>query len=632
MVDFLPSKQTIWVQASLFAFFLVILSMFFLDYPEFWQIGLQDPATFIAEQMILFHNFINFNIIYIGVAVCFLLGFIIYKFNNKKMKRKDVKQFTHSSVLEIIWTLIPALVLIILAIPSFKLLYILEEITNPEYTLKVIGHQWYWSYEYKVPIQNYKKLDDELFEITALYEYELLLLKPIIFDNLYMGNIWRSCDDSKSQEGIIKQVMILLTTDSTLNNQTRAANDIANGRRSVCVTCGVKNKEENINSSQDTCAITDNEKTNKDDNSELKVESNEENTIIEINKVKKGFKDFIEKQTKKDISELNSYGESALEIAFFECVLAAQSGLNIEKDVETKEQNEPQNITDICLPKETDNEANICISKETNDEVNICLPSIELINKNASNDIDNKEVIIPQWRVIKQLQEDHGTFSSKYFEFYDKSTITSIFHERDFEEDVRDASPKDLEFWNDFFNSKNEFYIKPKEVNREEFKRGLYLAITRDTEFISHYNKYSELLFTFLVNVEKELDFVTKEYFNIIFEGNINNIYTDYKIDSYMIPSDSLDYKSGDIRLLSVDNKVNLPVNKEIKVLITSADVLHSWAVPSFGIKVDACPGRLTQVPLTIKREGLFYGQCSEICGVNHGFMPITIQSSNCNI
>jgi len=190
--------------------------------------------------------------------------------------------------------------------------------------------------------------------------------------------------------------MILLTTDSTLNNQTRAANDIANGRRSVCVTCGVKNKEENINSSQDTCAITDNEKTNKDDNSELKVESNEENTIIEINKVKKGFKDFIEKQTKKDISELNSYGESALEIAFFECVLAAQSGLNIEKDVETKEQNEPQNITDICLPKETDNEANICISKETNDEVNICLPSIELINKNASNDIDNKEVIIPQ--------------------------------------------------------------------------------------------------------------------------------------------------------------------------------------------------------------------------------------------
>jgi len=78
------------------------------------------------------------------------------------------------------------------------------------------------------------------------------------------------------------------------------------------------------------------------------------------------------------------------------------------------------------------------------------------------------------------------------------------------------------------------------------------------------------------LNVEKELDFVTKEYFNIIFEGNINNIYTDYKIDSYMIPSDSLDYKSGDIRLLSVDNKVHLPVNKEIKVLITSADVLHS--------------------------------------------------------
>ena len=62
-------------------------------------------------------------------------------------------------------------------------------------------------------------------------------------------------------------------------------------------------------------------------------------------------------------------------------------------------------------------------------------------------------------------------------------------------------------------------------------------------------------------------------------------------------------------------------------LLITSADVLHSWAVPSLGVKVDACPGRLNQVFMFVKREGVFYGQCSELCGVNHGFMPIVVQA-----
>ena len=95
--------------------------------------------------------------------------------------------------------------------------------------------------------------------------------------------------------------------------------------------------------------------------------------------------------------------------------------------------------------------------------------------------------------------------------------------------------------------------------------------------------------------------------------------------DSYMQSEDDLRF--GYFRLLEVDNRVVLPVNTPIRVLVTAADVLHSWAIPSLGVKVDACPGRLNQVSLFLKREGLFYGQCSEICGVNHGFMPIVIQS-----
>jgi len=99
--------------------------------------------------------------------------------------------------------------------------------------------------------------------------------------------------------------------------------------------------------------------------------------------------------------------------------------------------------------------------------------------------------------------------------------------------------------------------------------------------------------------------------------------------DSYMIPEEDL--TGGNLRLLEVDNRVVLPVNTHIRVLITSADVLHSWAVPSFGIKVDACPGRLNQTSLFIKREGTYFGQCSEICGVNHGFMPIVVEAVSLN-
>jgi cytochrome c oxidase subunit 2 len=95
--------------------------------------------------------------------------------------------------------------------------------------------------------------------------------------------------------------------------------------------------------------------------------------------------------------------------------------------------------------------------------------------------------------------------------------------------------------------------------------------------------------------------------------------------DSYIVAEDDLSL--GGLRLLEVDHRVKLPIHQHIRVLVSSADVLHSWAVPSLGIKIDACPGRLNQVSLYLLRQGVFYGQCSEICGVNHGFMPIVVES-----
>jgi cytochrome c oxidase subunit 2 len=98
------------------------------------------------------------------------------------------------------------------------------------------------------------------------------------------------------------------------------------------------------------------------------------------------------------------------------------------------------------------------------------------------------------------------------------------------------------------------------------------------------------------------------------------------KYSSYMLTDESLKESClGLFRNLETNKRVILPTNTHLRLLITAVDVLHSWTVPSFGVKVDACPGRLNQANLFIKRFGVFYGQCSEICGVNHGFMPIVV-------
>ena len=104
--------------------------------------------------------------------------------------------------------------------------------------------------------------------------------------------------------------------------------------------------------------------------------------------------------------------------------------------------------------------------------------------------------------------------------------------------------------------------------------------------------------------------------------------YSDFgtiEFDSYMTPENSLE--TGDFRLLEVDNRVILPYLTQVRLLVTAADVIHSWTVPALGVKADAVPGRLNQLNLLFNRPGVFYGQCSEICGANHSFIPIRVES-----
>nr|YP_010516719.1 cytochrome c oxidase subunit III [Haslea karadagensis]UXN44262.1 cytochrome c oxidase subunit III [Haslea karadagensis]UXN44303.1 cytochrome c oxidase subunit II [Haslea karadagensis]UXN44343.1 cytochrome c oxidase subunit II [Haslea karadagensis] len=97
------------------------------------------------------------------------------------------------------------------------------------------------------------------------------------------------------------------------------------------------------------------------------------------------------------------------------------------------------------------------------------------------------------------------------------------------------------------------------------------------------------------------------------------------KYTCYMLNSEELHNCKGFFRNLETNKRVILPTNTHMRLLVSAVDVLHSWTIPSFGLKIDACPGRLNQMNLFIKRFGVFFGQCSEICGVNHGFMPIVL-------
>lgn len=114
-------------------------------------------------------------------------------------------------------------------------------------------------------------------------------------------------------------------------------------------------------------------------------------------------------------------------------------------------------------------------------------------------------------------------------------------------------------------------------------------------------------------------------YWSYEYSDFVNEDGESIEFDSYMIPDSDLE--DGQLRLLDVDNRVVLPVDTHVRFVVTGSDVIHDFAVPSLGIKIDGTPGRLNQVSVLVQREGVYYGMCSELCGVYHGFMPIAVEA-----
>jgi heme/copper-type cytochrome/quinol oxidase subunit 2 len=181
----------------------------------------------------------------------------------------------------------------------------------------------------------------------------------------------------------------------------------------------------------------------------------------------------------------------------------------------------------------------------------------------------------------------------------------------------------EMDSWLEYKNSKNktEFNYINNEINENQEIR---------------YNDINE--FKIIKNIlNKELLINNFSFKNMIYNMLINNnwiiynekdiklIYCTFSFDSVIKDLDSLNL--GEKRLLEVDNRLILSTNETIRYLVTAADVLHSFNVPELGLKVDAVPGRLNQILSFINRPGIYYGQCAELCGVNHAFMPIVIEA-----
>ena len=113
-------------------------------------------------------------------------------------------------------------------------------------------------------------------------------------------------------------------------------------------------------------------------------------------------------------------------------------------------------------------------------------------------------------------------------------------------------------------------------------------------------------------------------YWKYEYSDFVDSIGETIEFESYVIPDDMLE--PGALRLLDTDTSIVVPVDTHIRFVVTANDVIHSFTIPSLGMKIDATPGRLNQVSALIQRTGVYYGQCSELCGVNHGMMPIKLE------
>lgn len=636
------------------------------------QWGFQDPATPIAEGIIDFHHDLIFLLFLISGIVFYAL-FEIILVNRSSINEIPSKTIEHQ-LLEIIWTVIPIIILMLIALPSYALLYSLEELKNPVLTTKVCGHQWYWTYEYNDKIKTNKELyffyNEFLAQIqkqnnvkgTILPEQDLttqlsediinnlsLNVNKNIFDELntllYLcdRNIQVNMAAEKIEDIIFESVFDLIVKKLQIEikilkenrfftwNEVKALEAAENW-----LNWATRYEEQKY----------DFEKTNylgNVDSLEVAKWGNsvriyQLNTALEtLSQLKKTKISITKDLFNNEIFDIVGYNNMMLcihNIFFLRLIKHLQleneniiSEFNTAEEVRDQVQlnlitNILENIVKTSTPKISDDlietmqqtENNIMILKLRTGEVQKLNEHFydflnyiieETINNNNNIDENAKTEVF-----VLQLKELFFNIVKNYSNFLNQKT-ENYANFYDFYNQVIASG--------DLMIENIDSLIKKKENILEQ---DVDIAIEKSIKKVMS-NSFNNNNTNKTINTIKTMyDFALIPLFNI-FEYNKKGI----KYDSYIVNEQNL--IKGSYRMLETDMPLVFGIKQHIRLLITSSDVLHSFAVPALGIKMDACPGRLNQLEFFLRRKGRFYGQCSEICGINHSFMPITVIGIN---
>jgi heme/copper-type cytochrome/quinol oxidase subunit 2 len=582
-------------------------------------------------------------LVVIGINIAYLLYYIISTFHSSSFYHKNrvkdkvvevqkyrintfVNNFTHSPLLEFAWTVIPAILLVFMAVPSFALLYALEQEPQHELTVKVIGHQWYWSYELthctkkseKVPFVANQLIDyiletkgvmPDLDPKSVIPKYDpknplgslYFNLNPKIFSNLDPKIIFPDVDPKAFYNLDLKKVFPNLDPKSVFsdfepkhmrpNSETETKDVLLRKERFR----GLKTQEEIWLENWHTALRG----LRADPSSEEYAKVGEALAKIRecCNRVKEPLPENPEDNLKPEESKDNLKPEESKEDSKPEESKEDSKPEESKEDSKLEESKEDSNLEESkedSKPEESKEDSKLEESKEDSKLEESKEDSKLEESKEDSNLEESKEDSKPE-----ESKEDSNLEESK-----EDSNLEESKEDSKLEESKEDSKPEESKEDSKLEESK-------EDSNLEESKEDSKLEESKEDSNLEESKEDSKPEESEIVSKPKRLKFPKL--------GKV------LEFDSYMLATDEL--QRGAFRLYEVDQRLVLPVNTPVKVLVTSADVLHSWAIPSFGIKVDACPGRLHTAFITIKRCGVFYGQCSEICGVNHGFMPIVVRS-----
>lgn len=515
-------------------FYLFTVQCFSWPLPH--QKGFQVPASPVMEGIIDFHHdLMFFLLIILGFVIFFLSGIASYFINVKPVKKNTnagISLNNHQMILEIIWTLLPALILLSIVLPSFALIYSMDEFfLNPKLTIKAIGNQWYWSYNYGGSLVN-KEVDSRMDLRVASYQ-------PLN-TRAYLTSLTDFYSNASRVEDILNFFVKL---------------------NLICFNQRQLYKEMWL------------------------LEAFEQKLdYLFANSIYYSFYLDLRGTLLSTLCFLDLFVQEEVPSFYFNHLIAQR----VEPLVDLLfAENYRLALIDMFDEYRTNTKVTFIFHKT--------LLSLNKVLYDANN--------FPHLYV--KTFSDIPFMDSLLIKLFDNIYVSNLFNDNSA---VLKAS---------HFNMRS-LPVYELQYPDYNFAKRLH-AISLFCQLFTEAKKFS---------IENSIDTILypDEYAGQDgrhADAHIGRV--QLKFDSYMLP-DELVPLNG-LRLLEVDKRLILPSKTGIRLLVSSYDVLHSWAVPALGIKLDGCPGRLNQTFLFIKNEGTYYGQCSEICGVNHGFMPIVIRA-----